>query len=336
VRPLVLALGLWVCACTGRAETVQVVSGPNELAQGWLFLAADGRCKLLTAGHVVARDGAPAAAIVRDRHGRELETSGPEFFSLSPDIAVLPVRVDAPLSRCSSSRLSFIGVDRRAQQMKEGVIEKAGLSEIAKYRVVRTASRIDKGGGEFFAVRPVDEMVRFGKGWSGSIVLDDEGPVGVVFEAEEQEASVVRVDVLARLKPVAAAASTAEPPTRLTVLTGETVDPAQGPSGMMDARRPPWTVKPAQRRVEFTVGYSKARPLTGVAIVLDGTVPRIRSIDVAAGLRGGEFVSIRNCLASAPAASLSCRFAEQTREQMRVSIEVDSDDPLQIRNLRMD
>ncbi|CAN1553699.1 hypothetical protein MCEMSEM23_02298 [Rhabdaerophilaceae bacterium] len=329
--PVCLA-ALLLSASLASGETVQVVSGSNDIGQGWMFLAQDGRCKVLTAAHVISRNGQPVPVLVRDRRRRELETGQPEIFSLTPDIAVIPVRTGNSFKDCSASRLSMVGVDRRVQNLKEGIVERTGLSEIARFRVMRAASSMDKAGGEIFAVRPVDPSLSFQKGWSGSILLDDEGPLGVVFAAEEGEASVVRIDTLTRLTPLLTTASqnTREIP-EITVLLGETVSPDQGPRGMFENGASPWRVSPLKQRVEFVLSFRSVRTTTGVSVSLTEGDTRLRAIEFLVGVGGDDFISVNTCSAIKPTSKITCPFNEQTRQRIKVIVTTEGDDVVAIR-----
>jgi len=330
-----------LAASTAAAEVARIQTGPNSFGQGWLYLDQDGRCKILTAGHVVARNGVPVASLVYDRRGRQLETGAPEVFSKSPDVAVLPVKVPAGAEGCSRSRLSQIGIDRRVTSMVDSVIETTGRSETVIVPVERAASRIDSAGGEIFSIRPrgADRVMQ---GWSGSVVRDQQGPLGVVFSVDgtSNEAFAVRVDVLNRLKRQEVSKQKASSRfTQVAVSLGETIDPAAGPGGVLDARRPPWRVKPVGRRISIVITADRAQTFQRV-IVSQAIEEKaaISAVEIEAGLRpqDQDFISLRTCAVENPVSTISCAFLEQSRSIVRVSMRIISDGPVAIRSIQLD
>jgi len=340
---LLLTVSPLVAARPVMAEVARIQTGPNSFGQGWLYLDQDGQCKILTAAHVVSRDGVPVAALVSDRRGRQLETGVPEIFSKSPDVAVLPVNAPAGAEGCSRSRLSQIGIDRRVTSMIDGVIETTGRSETVIVPVDRTASHIDSAGGEIFAVRPRGDD-RVMQGWSGSVVRDRQGPLGVVFSVDgrSNEAFAVRVDVLGRLKrreePKPKASSRF---TQVAVSLGETVDPAAGPGGVIDQTRPAWIVVPANKRTSIVLSANRAQTFSRVIVEQEpGQAPAIRGLEIEVGLNGsktgGVFQSIRSCTAVQPKRSMHCNFIDQSRSDVRISILTESGGPISIRLVQID
>ncbi|WID99673.1 hypothetical protein QO058_30190 (plasmid) [Bosea vestrisii] len=331
---------LW--APTGvRAEIVRLQTGQDLFGQGYLFVDQDGRCKVLTAAHVVSRNGRPVNTIVRDRRARQLETDEPEVFSLSPDIALLPIRSIQSPAACSQSRLSRIGVERRALALVDGVIETTGRTELQRVRVDRAITVIDMRGGELFAVKPRDPAVEVVKGWSGSIVLDPDGPVGVIYDVDGKtgHAHAVRVDVIDRLKQARPSKVRSTPAFgHVSAELGDTVDAAAGPSGLVDPSRPAWAVKPQANLISFVLESDKQIPIREVAVEQDNDAssPALTGVTIEVRLeprRRDPFLTIQTCKASAPARLIACAFGEQTRDAIRVTLTTNSPDPVSIRSV---
>jgi hypothetical protein len=287
---------------------------------------------VLTAGHVVAPNGTAAEVMVLDRRNRELETDPPEILALppegevAPDLALLPVRTAGDSDGCSRSRLSLIGVDRRVQSMRSAVIETTALTETQVVPVERVASLRDRAGGEVFVVRPRDAAIAFSRGWSGSILRDEEGPLGVVVAAPDgTEAVVLRIDMLARLARTAPPRPAVADFTRIVVNRGDSPEAAAGPSGALDRSRRAWAVRTDRGWVEVQIAAPEPRTVRRVVAELAPESPdQLLRLDVAVGLRtptGWRFERVRSCRISTPARRLTCEILEQTRSVLQIALQ---------------
>lgn len=262
---------LSVCL-TAQADTVRVVAA-NQSGQGWRFLDSDGKCKVVTARHVVvARDGAVLNPQVVDLGGVPTPVgSAPLLSDRETDIAVLSLPShDAP-TLCGDGRLSAIGAERRAKAMAGLVMETFDNRELLTVPVQPSARAVNQGRGDVFAVRPVTPGIRIVSGFSGSPVLDAEGPVGIVTDALEDvgaavgEGRVVRIDAVRRVMASAASPRSRStlpidrPTPTIRVLRGYT--PSLGPDAnqLVEGGEAGWRVEPAGRAVRFIIAYP--RPL---------------------------------------------------------------------------
>lgn len=329
---MLLAVTLLAASPAAQAEVARLRAGTNLFGQGWLFLDRDGRCKVLTAGHVVAPNGAAVEVMVLDRRNRELETDPPEILALppdgevAPDLALLPVRTAGDSDACSRSRLSMIGVDRRVQSMRSAVIETTALTETQVVPVERVASLRDRAGGEVFVVRPRDPAVVFSQGWSGSILRDEDGPLGVVVAAPDAtEAVVLRVDMLARLTRMTPPRPPMADFNRIVVNRGHSPDAAAGPSGALDQSRRAWAVQTDRGWVEVQIAAPEPRTVRRVVAELASESPdQLLGLDVAVGLRtqaGWRFERVRSCRLNTPARSLTCEILEQRRSVLQIALQ---------------
>ncbi len=336
IARLMLLIVLVACACTARAEIARLQAGADRFGHGWLYVDLNGSCRFLTAAHVVVDGTRLLPAIVRDLRGRELQTGPVEVLSTEYDVAILAVQVGSVLRDCSSSRLSQIGVERRVANLRDAVIETTGATEARVVPVERTASRIDSAGGSKFAVRLKDSSEQLTKGWSGSIVKDAEGPVGVVVDVDGSEAHAVRIDVLDRLGNRQSSTPTATRQFgRFIVLRGRTPDPAAGPAGSTDASMPPWRVEPQDGQVVITLSSDREQVIREVVVEQDGEgMPALVSVAVEVGLSGraeGDFVALHTCRLGREGRQIACAFVEQTRREIRLSIQASR--PLAIRRI---
>ena len=148
-------LGALLAAQPTTADVVRLKVSADTFGQGWMFLDADGVCKVVTAGHVVRGiDGALRQPLVLDGRGREWTTGPPALASADPDVAVLPIPAAASPADCGDGRFSAIGVARRVANLADGIIRTTGDSEIRDVPVSRRAAAIDSSNGALFAVKP--------------------------------------------------------------------------------------------------------------------------------------------------------------------------------------
>lgn len=337
-------LSILLGAGVAHADVVRLKVGPDLFGQGWMFLDTDGFCKVVTAGHVVrAPDGKIRKSLALDGHGHEWPTGAPLVLSTDPDIAVLPVPSANDPSSCGAGRLSTIGVERRVADMTGGEIVTTGQSEVVAVPVTRRASAMDAGGGELFTVRPTLQADRVVKGWSGSIVRDADGPLGVVFEVDpdHNEAYAVRVDVVrgliaaasARTTPSHVGAVVSRP--AIAVLAGTTIDPANGPEQGLADSGSAWRVVPIRHAVVFTASFATPVEIREVSVGNPTTsANRIEAIGISTQAAAGmdDWTDANYCRAQG-GAPLTCRFLARTVLRLRVFVKTTNDDPIALAGL---
>lgn len=350
-----------------EAESVRVISGPNSVGGGWMFLDSGG-CHVVTAAHVVAgSDGRPLKVVIRDGRGIEWVPTAPIVFSSSADIAVLPIPNAADPAVCGApgrSRLGVAGVAERARTMVAARIERFGFSQTEPIPIELAATRTDLRRGEVFGVKPTAASVNVEKGWSGSPITDAQGMIGIVVDVDPDTgiATAVRADAIADLlararhdveivrPPTTPVGAKSTSPTRLPtpgsagveqldirVGSGETVDPAQGPTEIFSATGAGWTVRPKAGTVAFDLLARNERTFERVSLAV-GAAGRVADIEVAVEVAGGgrdekTFLPIRTCKAAATVVDLSCAFLAQTRRTMRISLRVSGTEPLSLKAL---
>lgn len=327
------------------AEAVRLMTGSNAFGAGWMYLDQDG-CFVVTAGHVI-RDAAGSVrpVVIRDGRGqgREWTIGAPLVLSDDPDIAVLPVLGANDPSVCGipgRSRLTVAGIAERARVLHDGAIETTGRGETIRVPVTSFTARADAGRGELFAVRPANPSDQVAKGWSGSPVTDDKGLVGVVVEAEEgsTNALAVRADVIAKLvreaksgrlelskvaRPVSFPEKTSQPQYAVMVLAGETINPEHGPDAVVRPKSRGWLVRPKNGVTTLVLHSEKNRSFSSVHLsVSPESASRMIGLEISVGLSSHaeeNFQEIRYC-ANSSAAEMTCRFLEQDRSSVRLSI----------------
>lgn len=342
LRILLAGLCLVGMGAAARADIVRLQVGPRAFGQGWMFLDFDGRCKVVTAAHVVrGLDGRVVLPVVLDERGRQMPAGAPLVVSDKADIAVLPVpSADGP-ALCGAGRLSAVGVERRVREMAQASISTTGGSEVREIPVLHRASHMDSNGGEMFAVRPTLGTDLVAKGWSGSVVRDGEGPLGIVVQVdpESNEALAVRIDVVRRLMeaapaapPVGPAAAGGARPPALMVLAGKTADPAEGPDQVSGPGPASWRVEPVQRTVVFTATFATPVQIRQVTLgTAAGSQNRIEAMDVATQAAGGneeEWTGANYCRTPADATALACAFLVRTVVRVRLVVKTRTGDPI--------
>jgi hypothetical protein len=320
----------------GNAEVVRIYRGDMGWAQGWLFLDTDGRCKVVTAGHVAkALDGGPAAGLkMLDTHGHEMYLGKPEILPGPDDIdiAVLPVPV-GDISSCNG-RVSEIGAARRIEGGAATLIETTHNTEWLRVPVRQLANQIDAGGGELFSVE-LTGPGEVAEGWSGSVVMDGEGPLGIVFAVQGKTVALaVRIDAIRRLidskRP--AAPSRLEVPSNvgeIVLLAGSTPNEGYNPDKFLRGAGN-WHVVPSGRQVAFALYYHQPIHLGGVRLAFDPTGGNaVEGIDIATSdsVTPNEWQSLNFCRAKTKTGSLNCA-ANAVVSRIRVTLNTANNDAL--------
>lgn len=334
------ALAFLSGAATTQADVVRLRTGNGKFGQGWMFLDTDGTCKVVTAAHVIrAPDGAIQSPFAIDITGHEWQTGPALVVSTDPDIAVLPVPSANTPSACGTGRLSAIGAERRLADMNQAVIETTGQSEIIQVPVARHASVMDRAKGDLFSVRPVLPSDRIMKGWSGSVVLDRDGPLGIIFDVDpdHNEASAVRVDAIRRLMATAparaAGPAASDTKAAIGVLAGVTDDPRAGPDRVLGSG---WHVTPVRRTVVFVVAFPQPRALREISLLSDKQAGNtISGLGVAVEAEGSDdWLDLAFCRAANGSDAVACPMLQHTVERIRVLVKAANDSPLVLKGLR--
>jgi hypothetical protein len=331
---LFAAAGVFLCAGVAEAGVVRVVTNISY-GQGWMFLDYDGVCKVATAGHVVKlADGRVASRIqIVDEKGHTPQLGEPLVLSDNPDIAVLPVIGGNDPSVCGDGRLSAIGVARRVKETTSARIETTEQDGIVRVPVRWRAAAADSGAGSIFAVQPTNPADHIVKGWSGSVVLDDDGLLGIVFEVDDasNEAYAVRADVIRGLidaaRPNAAAARNATSAQAPVVqLAGSTPDPNHGPYDVYRTGDSGWDVVPDKGRIAFMVVFDKPFHLQGVALAFSsaGNAPTGMDVAASAAPDSENWASLNYCPIAKGDASIRCPVVTSTVSRIRVSLKTGS------------
>jgi hypothetical protein len=304
-----------------------------------MFLDVDSRCKVVTPAHVVKLiDGRVVSTIhIRDDRKREFTTGPPELLSDQLDVAILVIKGAGSASICGSDRLSQIGVARRVASMQDAILETTGEGEIVKVPVRARAARIDQEQGTLFSVQPTIAKDLVVKGWSGSIIVDEEGPLGMVVQVDDErnEAIAVRADAIRQLidstLPSTVTASAVSPNIPTIILTaGSTADTDSNSQQMFASGGPGWIVVPKDHRIVFIVLRETPIRLQGVRLRVRSKADSIAGMDIAVSPAADrdEWESLKYCLGAAGAETLTCSVLGSTVSVFRVSLKTTTEAPL--------
>jgi hypothetical protein len=341
---LFVASVLLLCPAVAQAGVVRIVTGPNSYGQGFMFLDNDGVCKVATAGHVVKHaDGSVITRItVVDEKGHTPDLGAPIVLSTDPDIAVLPVIGANDPSVCGDGRLSAIGIARRVKETTSARIETTEGGGIVRVPVRWRAAAADSAGGSIFTVEPSNSADRIVKGWSGSVVLDDNGLLGIVFEVDPEcnEAYAVRADIIrglvdaARLSTIAVA-ETPSSQASVVQLLGSTPDPAHGPNDIYRSGDAAWKAVPSQGRIVFMVVFDKPIHLKGVALSFLSEENTLAGMDVSVSAAPGSdsWDSLNYCTIAKGERAIRCAVVTSTVRKVRVTLKTASDGAIVLSSL---
>jgi hypothetical protein len=340
-----------ICAGPAQAGIVRVITNV-DFGQGWMFLDTDSRCKVVTPAHVIRLiDGRIASTIkILDDRGRTFDNVVPEVLSDQLDVALLTVNGANDPSICGAGRLSGIGVARRTANMTGAILETTGESEIDRVPVHGRASLIDKdqsSSGSLFSVQPTIAKDVVVKGWSGSIVVDDDGPLGMVVQVnfERNEALAIRVDVIRQMidssraapRLAASQSSRALPPVILTAGTALDVNTTSSQIFGNDGRG--WNVVPKDHRIVFVVAFETAIRLQRVTLSFASTANSVEGMDVATvsqAADGGGAESLKYCRADGTARMVTCSVLGSTARNVRLSLKTATNDPVALSGLTIE
>ena len=319
-------------AATGaaQAEHVRLKTGPGTFGQGWLFVDPDGRCRVATPAHVVDRGATLAEALVIDQRGREF----PAAEALQPDakldLAVLRVSGVRPGEPCTPSRLGLDNLAPSLSRLTEAFLITMEGGELRTIRVERRARSVDSGRGTVFAVAPMRPTDRLSQGMSGSVVMSpDNAPLGMLIEVEPEDnvGIAIRFDAIKRAVLSGKAPPVVGPDDAValgvvTVLEGDTVDPAAGPEALV-GKGEVWRVRPDGRRVRVLVWLAETQRLNQVVL----TVPSDAGTDLPVGMEvataaradADRFTSAAYCRQTR-GADLICRFAPRQVRMLRLTL----------------
>lgn len=341
------------CRIGTAAAEVVALKGANSSGQGWRFLDNDGKCKIVTAGHVVNMPTGIVRVQIADVGGVWTPTGWPYFVSQDVDIAILPIPA-MTASTCGNGRLSPIGAERRAAAGSGLFMEVIDGTERVRIHVQPTAARVGRGRGDLFAVRSVGSYPTIRAGYSGSPIVDGDGPVGIVTQrllaepgakgeratADTGESIAVRVDAVRHAMQAVASSSQAAQRqggrAAIRVLKGETPDAAFGADQLVEAGGRNWKVTPVRREVRFVVAYDQPVPVRRVRVsMLKGSSNAILSMTLATTASADDIGWVQmNCRASDPDAAACSTFT--TVRQLGIQIETASDIPIELRDFSIE
>ncbi len=187
-----------------RAEVVMLRSA-DEVGQGWLYLDRTGVCRVVTAGHIVRKEGPDEliAPVLEDRRSRQIVTSSPRIPDPDLDVGFLTVEGEIARQGCSESRLSPVSLDSLLSRTFEAQLEFTTRGEVVTLPLVRRAASRDELGGRVIEFETKRSDAMFRQGMSGGMVFVGTRPVALLFgvDTDTNAALAVRLDAVAALEP---------------------------------------------------------------------------------------------------------------------------------------
>jgi len=329
-----------------RADTVRIQHGANEFGQGWMFLDTDGACKVVTAGHVVTTDGGKLLKDISvvDGRGRVFSIGQPEVLptklnDVEIDIAVLPLPAAGSASECPG-RLVAEGIARRMNGGRALRLERTESTQRDVINVQLSSTLIEASGGALFSVHPVRASDQIQKGWSGSVVLDDDGPVGIVFDtfANDNEAGAVRVDAIRQLMARAALqrrnTGNQSAVTALALVYGHADAAGLGPSSVLGSGDGDWKITADRKAIVIVMKLPDLTKVQGV-VLETGNANDLTSLGVgrSASEAGEDWIDAASC-APQGMSVIECRLLPATVRRLRIVLRTRTDAPIDLRALR--
>jgi hypothetical protein len=204
---------------------------------------------------------------------------------------------------------------------------------------------MDKGGGELFAVRALNPDDKFAKGWSGSVVRDADGPVGIVFDVDpdHNEANAVRIDAIRRImkgtSPVPASEISENPTNVMSAaivsIAGATQEPTHGADQILRPDGAGWRVTPDHQAISFSITYENPTQLHHLQLAFEnagGAAVTGLEISTSANETGDEWVSVGYCPLGTSNGVIACSIAPSTVRRLQVVAGTKSDVPIVIRS----
>jgi hypothetical protein len=349
MKSLRALLPMWfVYATIAHAGIVRVVANGASYGQGWMFLDVDSTCKVATPAHVIKLiDGRLASTIqILDEWGRTFSDVVPEAVSDQLDVAVLTVDGASDPQTCGTGRLSVIGMARRVATMSGAILETTGPDEVVRVPVRARAASIDSDKGSMFTVQPTVAKDRVIKGWSGSVIVDEDGPLGMVVKVDDErnEAFAVRADVIrqlidsSRAKPQQAINQTNRtfPPIILT--TGSTPDASSTPAAMFAPGGQGWNVVPKNHQIAFVVVLESPIRLQSIRLSFKSTTSSVEGMDIAVSqaVDGTGWESLKYCRAVGGSGTINCSILAATVTRIRLSLKTSADGQVALSGLTIE
>lgn len=333
-----------------QQAVVRSADAPDvEIGQAW-FLRSGDRCLALLPQHVVAEAGHPIFL----GEGGQARSESVATVDLGDDVAVASVQGHTPATCATSMGSVSRAVDRLLRDSGIGSLRSLnGDGTVARLTVVV----IDDDGEGLLRIKPTLESERIRKGHSGSLLLIDGTPAGMLLSVSARTGvgMVMRVDRLLRqveshlraasgagASPASSSPGPAGPGAAGWEVTGWNADP------VASTRSARWLLADGagwQARVtswpavlEFT-HPAGIRMVTGLQLVADpsaGEAQRPARIQVLVSVSAGR-PQWRSLVTTAPSyedATASVRFPSTRARQIRVEIYRTADtDSLSLRKL---
>lgn len=343
---LLLAVGqIW--SRGALSETVKLLQAGPMSGHGYMFLDTDKICRVVTAAHVVMSERGKLLDSVKvlDRFGREFRGETIVQPDRDLDLAFLEVRTgEGPDALCTRSRLGIDRLDNRLTSFREGFLATTDPSgEQLNIRIETRAVAMDEKGGTTFAIAPVRSAVAINQGMSGSPVMDEDQPLGLLIQAPIGFGLALRFDVIKstfrawRASAAYGSASATERDAPVAVSLPAQIRSLEGnPTDALEGR--PWRIRLNARFMDLHLRFPTPRAVASVRAEFGDTMERV-SVDVAQrqeGGREGDFSYVRTCAPESLGQTVHCRLSLGHAVELRLRLILPRPGPLTIRRITVE
>ena len=344
-----------LCSAPLHAGVVRIITNNSGFGQGWMFLDNDSVCKVMTPAHVIEQvDGrlAPKIEVLDDRGHTFLDVA-PEILSdrKERDVAVLVIRGADDPKICGVSRLRQVeNLATRIATLSELVLEttegsngnddgqKPEPGAIIKVPVRVRQALMDTDQGSQFIVQPTNPKDRVVDGWSGSVIEDTEGPVGMLIKAT---GLAVRMDVIRQLidassgtrKPIALGHNA--PPVILTV--GSMADARSTTVALFAVDGPGWNVLPKGSAIILVIVPETAIRLQRIRLSYKSATNFLVGMYIAVGDGGDNgWETLRTCPADGASGTIVCSVLPASVTHLQLTLKTSGTGPVSLSGLSIE
>ena len=350
-----LLCSLLLCSLPLHAGVVRIITNNSGFGQGWMFLDNDSVCKVMTPAHVVEQvDGrlVPKIEVLDDRGHTFLDVL-PEILSdrNERDVAVLLIRGADDPKICGVSRLHRVeNLATRIATLSDLVLEttegsngndegqKPEPGAIVKVPVRVRQALMDTDQGSQFIVQPTNTKDRVVDGWSGSVIEDQEGPVGMLIKAT---GLAVRMDVIRQLidastgtrKPISPGHTL--PPAILTV--GSMADAASTTASLFAVDGPGWNILPKGSSIVLVIVPETAIRLQRIRLSYKSASNSVVGLYIAVGSGGDSgWEALQSCPADGASGTIVCPILPASVTQIQLTLKTSGSGPVSLSGLSIE
>jgi hypothetical protein len=304
-----------------------------------MFVDTDGVCRVATAAHVVQhRLTGKLQSKVRivNRFGHELDGTNIVKPRGDLDLAFVEVKSGIAGGPCTPSRLGIDDLSDRIERAREAFLNTTNeAGEQIQIRVERRAQSIDDAGGTLFAISAVRTSDALRQGMSGSPVMYEDFPLGLLTEVDPAAnlGVALRFDAIKRTYRSWLASSGPAAPVRIAgsraeiVLTkGKSLSAEQELAALVEGKD--WSGNTVGRVVELELRFPQPVPTNGVVVARSRSSGRVLTMSWWTSTEAGtapQWVEARVCDSRPGDGKIDCRIAQRTIRSAKLTFVAEQD-----------